>query len=89
MLTNTNQKNPSPVAQGPTHQSQQELRELMQRAERKIAECCRYFEQLAGTRVRGLLVTRWDTGEYSAQIQLVPRVAPAAAAASPSPCERE
>jgi hypothetical protein len=73
-----------------THQSQQELRDLMQRAERKIAECCRYFEQIAGSRVRGLQVTRWPTGEYSAQIQLGPRVASAAAAvAAPSPCERE
>lgn len=71
-----------------THQSQQELRSVMQRAEQKIAECCRYFEQITSFRIRSLQLTRWDSGEYSAQIQLGPRVASAAAAASPSPCER-
>jgi hypothetical protein len=69
-----------------THQSQQELRGIMQRAERHIAGVCRYFEQLTGIRIRSLQLTRWDSGEYSAQIQLGPRVESAAAAAPP--CER-
>lgn len=73
-----------------THQTQSELRETMQRAEKKIADICDHFERLTGHTVRGLHSLRWDSGGYSAQLLLGPRVAPPAASApsAPLPCER-
>jgi hypothetical protein len=78
--------NPAAAAQRSTHESQAQLREVMGRAGRKVAEVCQYFEQLTGVRVRGLRVMRWDGGEYTAQIELG---SACCASEPPAPLRRE